>query len=304
MEKNVLKKNLVYLLIILLTVIMGCEGATGPSGEDGFDGKDGSTWYVGEGIPSNLQGVNGDFYLDTETSKVYIKESDLWQEELTIKGETGENGNGWLVGEGPPDNSLGSDGDLYLETLTADVYIKENSEWGFLINISGKDGGYDRIIRLQFQNMHADNRAQIEWEYDESDGLLYRFNIEDYIGVDRVIFIGQFNRYLGGRSDSLGLRLYDYTNKTPIEMSEIWSTKTKEEYDNDPLNRVIESQDIYNSFPLQDITIGIQYRKQKNITEDRIIRIYNGELLLYRSSDIAAKIQINKLLQELEKSYE
>lgn len=35
----------------------------------------------------------------------------------------------WLYGRGVPSNSIGNDGDLYLDADTADVYAKENGSW-------------------------------------------------------------------------------------------------------------------------------------------------------------------------------
>ncbi len=43
----------------------------------------------------------------------------------------------FLKGEGIPDESLGSDGDTYLDTSTNDVYNKENGEWILVGNMDG-----------------------------------------------------------------------------------------------------------------------------------------------------------------------
>ena len=38
-------------------------------------------------------------------------------------------GGSWYFGHGLPSDSLGNDGDLYLNTDTADIYGKENGTW-------------------------------------------------------------------------------------------------------------------------------------------------------------------------------
>ena len=58
-------------------------------------------------------------------------------------GEDGENGKDGLVilhGEGKPDDNLGKNSDLYLDSTTGDLYTKENGTWSFTMNIKGDDG--------------------------------------------------------------------------------------------------------------------------------------------------------------------
>ena len=57
-----------------------------------------------------------------------------------IDGEDGKDGSSWLSGSSKPANSLGKDGDYYLNTSTNDLYFKENGEWKFLSSINGEDG--------------------------------------------------------------------------------------------------------------------------------------------------------------------
>lgn len=52
---------------------------TSAAGADGADGVNGSTWRSGTGAPSDVLGVNGDFYLRTDTSAWYgPKASGTW----------------------------------------------------------------------------------------------------------------------------------------------------------------------------------------------------------------------------------
>ena len=50
----------------------------GKDGVDGVDGKDGATWLSGKGAPTASDGADGDFWLDTDTLKMYKKESGAW----------------------------------------------------------------------------------------------------------------------------------------------------------------------------------------------------------------------------------
>ena len=56
------------------------------------------------------------------------------------KGEDGENGASILIGTGIPSSSLGSDGDVYIDDATSDVYQKVSGAWVFKLNIQGVAG--------------------------------------------------------------------------------------------------------------------------------------------------------------------
>jgi hypothetical protein len=59
-------------------------------------------------------------------------------------GPAGQNGATWHIGSGVPSGGTGVDGDLYLNTLTGDYYVKTGSSWnspvGTLVGPSGQDG--------------------------------------------------------------------------------------------------------------------------------------------------------------------
>lgn len=60
----------------------------------------------------------------------------------------GPRGSVWLFGNGAPDNSLGVDGDVYLDDDTDDLYNKVGGVWVYQTNIRGATGnGIDRIQR-------------------------------------------------------------------------------------------------------------------------------------------------------------
>ncbi len=139
----------------------GEDGQDGAAGAAGVNGADGATWLTGSGTPNNESGKEGDLYLNTATADVYSKTTGSWVFIVNIKGNAGQDGedgedgqdgaagaagvNGadgatWLTGSGTPNNESGKDGDLYLDTATADVYSKTTGSWVFIVNIKGNAG--------------------------------------------------------------------------------------------------------------------------------------------------------------------
>ena len=57
-----------------------------------------------------------------------------------IIGEKGEDGKSVLTGKGAPTDSLGTDGDSYIDFDTYDFYSKKEGTWTKVGNIKGKDG--------------------------------------------------------------------------------------------------------------------------------------------------------------------
>jgi hypothetical protein len=63
-----------------------------------------------------------------------------------LKGDIGEagapgaNGSQWYVGTSIPSDTLGTDGDFYLNTLTNDVYRKSGGVWSYLTTLAGPAG--------------------------------------------------------------------------------------------------------------------------------------------------------------------
>lgn len=50
----------------------------------------------------------------------------------------GEGGGEWFTGAGAPSNSLGADGDLYLDSVLGDVYQNASGTWSVVANIKGQ----------------------------------------------------------------------------------------------------------------------------------------------------------------------
>lgn len=107
----------------------------------GSYGVSGATWLYGVIAPEAGVGVLNDFYLDTVTFNVYNKTAaDAWTLVGNIKGTDGTNGYTWAIGEGVPANGTGVTRDLYLDTLTWEVYQKGDVAWASIGNIKGAAG--------------------------------------------------------------------------------------------------------------------------------------------------------------------
>ena len=56
----------------------GEDGKDGTDGVDGTNGTNGSNWLYGNTAPAAADGIDGDFWLDTVTLKMYKKTSGAW----------------------------------------------------------------------------------------------------------------------------------------------------------------------------------------------------------------------------------
>ncbi len=89
------------------------------------------------GPPANTQGQDGDFYIDTVAHALYgPKAGGVWPAPVSLvgpagapgngtngtNGSNGTNGNTILSGAGAPPDTLGSDGDFYIDTNAHIMY--------------------------------------------------------------------------------------------------------------------------------------------------------------------------------------
>jgi len=127
------------------------DTGTNIKGANGTNGTDGSVWYSGATVPPTIAGYNiTDFFLETTTGDVYQNNGVNWIYQLTLSGVAGSS---WYNGAGAPDNSLGNDGDYYLDDDTGDVYTKVSGDWGSPVaNIRGPQGanGADGVSSSYF----------------------------------------------------------------------------------------------------------------------------------------------------------
>ena len=103
----------------------------------------GNSFRYGIGIASNTLGINGDSYLDTLTGIFYQRITGIYSQMFSMAtgpagasitgpaGANGTNGKSLLNGTTLPLNSLGFDGDFYLNTVSMILYgPKAAGAWG------------------------------------------------------------------------------------------------------------------------------------------------------------------------------
>ena len=119
------------------------DNLTGPQGNKGDTGDPGAVWREGSGAPADSTGIDGDFYLDTSNGDVYKRASGTYSVVANIEGATGPQGDPgavWRNGSGAPADSLGINGDFYLDTSSGDVYEKASGVYSVVVNITGPQG--------------------------------------------------------------------------------------------------------------------------------------------------------------------
>jgi len=136
----------------VFSMATGPQGPPGIAGTNGINGTNGNTILSGNTDPSNLtDGVNGDYYINLSTYYFFgPKANGIWPAGISIVGPTGTdgtngingtNGNSILNGTSAPDNSLGNNGDFYLDTANYNLYgPKTSGAWPAGIAIIGANG--------------------------------------------------------------------------------------------------------------------------------------------------------------------
>ena len=146
----------------------GDQGDTGATGSTGPAGVDGATILSGIIDPIAADGKNGDYYLNTASNDLFTKSAGVWTVSTNLRGASGTNGtngkngtngtngsngsngtNGTdgtdgatiLSGVVNPVPSDGKNGDLYLNTASNTVFIKDNTGvWNAQTVIKGDKG--------------------------------------------------------------------------------------------------------------------------------------------------------------------
>lgn len=96
-------------------------------------------------IPDEDGIIHGCYQNQTGTLRVIESASETCRGSETAltwnqEGQPGADGATWHTGEGVPDEALGADDDLYLDTEAGDVYVKADGEWDLSMNIIGPKG--------------------------------------------------------------------------------------------------------------------------------------------------------------------
>jgi len=122
---------------VLQTSVQGIQGVPGPTGAPG------SQILSGAGAPAGGLGVNTDFYINSTNGDYYLKAAGVWNLQGNLKGPigltgatgspgaAGAAGTVWRDGSGLPSNSLGVNGDFYLNTATGSYYLKVTGVYVF-----------------------------------------------------------------------------------------------------------------------------------------------------------------------------
>lgn len=126
----------------------------GAKGDKGDAGAAGNTVRYGTGAPANGLGNDGDFYIATDTHFLYgPRTGGVWPAGTNLigpsggqggpgaTGQPGANGNTVRFGSGAPLNSLGADGDFYIDTVAHFIYGPRTSgTWPAGTSIVGPQG--------------------------------------------------------------------------------------------------------------------------------------------------------------------
>ena len=123
-----LSKTLACLLMALSLTACGTVGPKGDKGDPGTPGQTGPQGPQGPAGQDGADGQDGKDGVDGQDGKD------------GVDGLPGTDGATWLTGENDPSNDEGKNGDLYLNTLTFDIFLKTNGVWNKIGNIKGKDG--------------------------------------------------------------------------------------------------------------------------------------------------------------------
>ena len=100
----------------------------------------GATILSGDTDPASDVGTVGNAYVNTTSATLFFKLSDdaTW---LPIGGSGGGgSGTGVILGTVPPASNIGEDGQVYIDTLNAEIYAKESGAWVLIPFTKGQQG--------------------------------------------------------------------------------------------------------------------------------------------------------------------
>ncbi|SNW62689.1 Collagen-like protein [Orpheovirus IHUMI-LCC2] len=99
--------------------------------------------FTGSGQPDNSIGSDGDQYINIINNDYYRKQNGIWVLTSNLTGQPGQqgiNGRSIIADNGPPNNSIGEDGDYYINNLNGDYYQKVAGLWQPRGNLTGPVG--------------------------------------------------------------------------------------------------------------------------------------------------------------------
>ncbi len=118
----------------------------------------------------------------------------------------------WRNGSGAPDNSLGSNGDYYLNDDNGDVYFRSSGTYSIVANIKGGNGPAGRPSGIKYVMIANDTPpSNGEASYFTGDSTFHWSNVIDADGVDQnALFISMetwTNQTLLIRSDAASISI-------------------------------------------------------------------------------------------------
>ena len=163
------------------------QGPQGPAGLTPYIGANGN-WWIGEtdtGVKAQgEQGQQGNPGQNGQTPYIgangnwWIGETDLGvaaQGPQGQQGNPGQNGNSVLTGNVAPDDSLGNNGDSYINLANYDIYVKEAGEWVLKGNLKGQNG--------------QDGRSIVSIEKTGNNGLIDEYTISYSDGTTSLFYV-------------------------------------------------------------------------------------------------------------------
>lgn len=134
----------------IVSNIVGPQGNPGSNGADGTNGAPGSVWRDGSGAPSNGLGVDGDYYLDADTSDVYLKSAGTYSPVANIRGSQGVSG------------ADGVDGSLFGLLPTAIKTSNYTADFGEMVLVDLSGGSFNVTLPAAVAGPTSiDNRKRV-----------------------------------------------------------------------------------------------------------------------------------------------
>jgi hypothetical protein len=247
---------------------------------NGVDGNNSLTKITSEAAGTNCE--NGGLKIDTGVDENSDGSLDDTETTATAYACNGLDGNVSLVNV--TDESAGANcenGGIKIDSGVDDngdgtLAITEIDQTSYICD----DGS--QVVRVEIQVSFEWRTASSIWSQSSTkDEILKDFDIDDYQSFTELYFYTQFDRGQES-SDSLGVRLFNYTDSADIDGSETWSLISNSEFNNDPTLRTFKSDNIISSFKSGKIDLGLQIRKQIDMEEYRSISIHSAELVIVK----------------------
>ncbi|PLX04572.1 MAG: hypothetical protein C0595_02665 [Marinilabiliales bacterium] len=273
-------KKTQLVIFTLLVISLGCE-------KKGLDGKNSLLDLIiesaGENCPSGGYKIVSGLDLN---SNGFLDENEILSEEYICNGDNGINGISSLINVIPePSGDFCEYGGIKVESGLDQNNngLLDNDEVNAINYVcNGDDGqssGEISTIRIPFNLAYKWRGGQSSsWTYEIQDGLLYGFNIDNYQNFDSIIFVAQFHRQPAESTDTIWMRLFDYTIGTAIDNSELYSIIPNSQL-TDPDKRVFKSMNFCNSLSSGNSTIGMQFKTGNEMS----LSIHKAEIILNKS---------------------